>query len=78
MPTTIGRNRRQYVINIRTEYTECRRYDQDSGEMVPAPAEDAWALLDRDKGARLFESDDRTVYTIRLGNDFYELRKPRT
>jgi hypothetical protein len=76
MPTTIGRNRRQYVINIRDAYTDCRKYDSASGTTKPAKCADAWALLDGDKSARLIENDDRTIYMIRLGNDFYELRKP--
>jgi hypothetical protein len=76
MPTTIGRNRRQYVINIRAEYTECTHYNQDTGAMDRCPAEEAWSLLENNKSARLIEHDDRDFYTIRLSGDFYELHKP--
>lgn len=76
MPTTIGRNRRQYVINIRNEYTDCRQYNPRTGEMDRVDSEKAWELLDNDKAARLIEQDDRSAYLIRLGSDFYELRKP--
>lgn len=76
MPTTIGRNRRQYVINVRTQYTECHRYDPTSGSMVVVPCDEAWALLASDRRARLIENDGRVSYIIRLGRKFYELRKP--
>lgn len=76
MPTTIGRNRRQYVINIRDEYTDCRKYNPDTGNTEAAACKDAWSLLDNNKDARLVEQEDRSYYTIRLGNDFFELRRP--
>jgi hypothetical protein len=73
---TIGRNRRQYIRNVRDTYTECRRYDPASGEMVRAEADDAWTFLEINKDARLIEHEGRRSYTIRLGEDFFELRKP--
>jgi hypothetical protein len=76
MPTTIGRNRRQYVINVKEAFTACLHYNPETGEMDPVPASEAWDLLERAKNARLLESDDQKSYTIRLGNDFYELRQP--
>lgn len=78
MPTTIGRNRRQYLINVQTEFTECHRYNPETGKMDACNPEEAWdLLLDMDnKAARLIESDSRDFYTIRAGNQVYELRKP--
>jgi hypothetical protein len=76
MPTTIGRNRRQYVINVRTEYTECRRYNPVTGEMDRCDSDEAWQLLDANRNARLIENDDQTAYTITHRSDLYELRKP--
>lgn len=76
MPTTIGRNRRQYVNNIRDAYTECRKYNPESGELEPADAAEAWTMLDHYRDARLIEHEHRAVYTIRHGEDFFELRRP--
>jgi hypothetical protein len=80
MPTTIGRNRRQYVINIRDEYTDCRKYNPITGEMDCCNPDDAWELLlaEENKSARLVENDDKSAYTIRFKDDLYELRKPGT
>lgn len=76
MPTTIGRNRRQYVNNIRDAYTEVRKYNAATGDLDPADPADAWDILDNNRDARLIEQEDRVSYTIRLGNDFFELRRP--
>lgn len=78
MPTTIGRNRRQYVINVKSEYTECRKLNPDTGKMDRCDGSEAWAVLEDDghRSARLIEDDDRTVYTIRYRELLFELRKP--
>lgn len=78
MPTTIGRNRRQYVINVQAEYTECRKYNSATGKMDRCNPEEAWELLlaEENKAARLVENDDKSAYTIRFKDDLYELRKP--
>jgi hypothetical protein len=76
MPTTIGRNRRQFVINVRDSFTECRRYNQTTGKMDACNPDEAWDLLERAKNARLVEADDQRSYTIRLGSEVYELRQP--
>lgn len=76
MPTTIGRNRRQLLINIRNEYTECWRRNPATGTLDRCSEQEAWELLATDKRARLLESDDRTHYTIRNSTDHYELYKP--
>lgn len=76
MPVTIGRNRRQYVINIKNDYTQCLRYSGDTGEATAADSAEAWNMLESHRDARLIESDDRSVYTIRLGKDYFELRRP--
>lgn len=76
MPTTIGRNRRQYINNIRVAYTEARKYNATTGEMDSVDAAEAWVALDHNRDARLIEQKDRVSYTIRLGNDFFELRRP--
>lgn len=76
MPTTIGRNRRQYVINIKDAYTDCRKYNPATGELEASDAGEAWTVLENNRDARLIEQDDKVAYTIRLGNDFFELRRP--
>jgi hypothetical protein len=63
------------VINIRTEYTECRKYDPDTDSWVRVEPEEAWRVLSYQK-ARLIEEDDRDTYTIRCNKWLYKLRKP--
>ena len=79
MPTTIGRNRRQYVLNVRAEYTDCRKYDPVTDKWNRCDEEEAWTVLEAEenKSARLIESDDKSVYTITFRRTVYELRKPR-
>jgi hypothetical protein len=78
MPVTVGRNRRQYVVNIKSAYTAVRRYNPATGDLEPVESAEAWEVLENNREARLIEEDGRTSYTIRLGNDFFELRRPST
>jgi hypothetical protein len=77
MPT-IGRNRRQYVANVKALFTDCHRYNTQTGEMDACPASEAWDLLlsEDNKKARLIENEDGTIYTISNQYTWYELRRP--
>lgn len=75
MPTTIGRNRRQYMINIKAEFTRCLKHDPETDTWVTADPSEAWDVLALQK-ARLIEDDDRRSYTIRHGTQVYMLTKP--
>lgn len=75
MPTTIGRNRRQYVINVRAEYTVCQKYDPELAEWSPVDPAEAWSVLETHRSARLVQADDQDAYMIVLGRETYELRK---
>lgn len=78
--TIIGRNRRQYVINIKADYTVCHRYNPATGRMEAADPADAWTVLENNRSARLVEQDQQAAYTvIRIGSnafDFFDLRRP--
>lgn len=76
MPTTIGRNRRQYVINVRNTYTRCERYDAATQTWETVDSGQAWKLLDDHRAARLMEEDDKESYSIVLRNEWYLLKKP--
>lgn len=77
MPT-VGRNRRQYVANIQALFTECRRYNPQTGDMELCEADEAWDLLlsEGNRRARLSENDDKTICTISNQDTWYELRRP--
>lgn len=77
MPT-IGRNRRQYLANVKALYTECLRFNHRTGTREPCDPDAAWDLLlsTANKRARLTENDDKTIYTISDPYMCYELRRP--
>jgi hypothetical protein len=77
MPITIGRNRRQYVINVRDAYTVCERYDPETDSWETVDPEEAWHMLDTRKDARLVEQDDKKSYWITVQNQRYVLWKPQ-
>jgi hypothetical protein len=69
------------LINVKAVYTQCHRIDPDTGEPNRCDPEEAWELLENTKQnrqARLIESDDRSVYTVRMRDAvLYELRRPQ-
>jgi hypothetical protein len=67
------------MLKVKEEFTVCRRYDDISGELVPADAETAWNQLATRDRARLVEFDGGDNYTIRISPDhFYKMTRPAT
>ncbi|MFD8597639.1 hypothetical protein ACFV1L_21815 [Kitasatospora sp. NPDC059646] len=76
MTRTVARNAHRKIAAIRAEYTEARRYDSATSEMVPCEAAAAWEAL-ATPSARLIADDTAEVYTVRVhSNSWFELRKP--
>lgn len=73
---TIARGTKK-MLKVKEEFTVCRGYDDQSGELVPADAETAWKELATRDRARLIEFDGGENYTIRISpNRFYKMTRP--
>lgn len=73
---TIAKNRTKFLAKLATEFTQCRMYDQSSGEMVVTDPRYAWKALADSAHARLTESSDGSKYTVHVhSNRWYELRR---
>lgn len=73
---TIAKNRTKFLAALATEFTQCRMYDQSSGDMIVTDPKYAWKALADSSRARLVESSDGSKYTVHVhSNCWYELRR---
>lgn len=76
---TIARNRTKFIAALATEFTQCKVYDQSSGNMIVTDPKYAWKALADHRHARLTKSSDGETYTVHVhSNLFYKLRREAT
>lgn len=76
---TISRRATRIISGLKDTHTQCKKYDQDTGDMIDCDPAEAWEALTASKNARLYESTDRLLYTVHVhSNRFYRLTAFRT